>query len=41
MSDTVMNVKHKVAEHASLFYIENITPYDFVFGLIDKSDFSL
>ena len=34
-----MAVKNKIAVHASSFYQENITPYEFVIAIIDKSDF--
>jgi hypothetical protein len=40
MSDSIMAIKQKMADHASTFYQTNVGPYDFVIAQIDKQDFS-
>ena len=36
-----MGIKNKIAQQASDFYKENITPYEFIISSIDKSDFTI
>ena len=40
-SDSMMDVKTEIAEHAREYYKRPITPYHFVMGQIDKRDFTL
>jgi hypothetical protein len=41
MSDSLMDIKREMADQAREFYKRPITPYHFVIGKIEKSDFSL
>ena len=41
MGDTLMNVKQRIAQHASEYYKKKITPYEFILAQIDKSDFTI
>lgn len=41
MSDTLMDVKQRISQHASEFYKKKITAYEFVMAQIDKSDFTI
>ena len=36
-----MDVKQRIAQHASEYYKKKITPYEFVLAQIDKSDFTI
>ena len=41
MTDTMMDVKCKIAQHAREFYKQPISPYEFIMAQIDNRDFSL
>jgi len=41
MATTFMDVKETVAQHARVYYGQPVTPYDFVMGQIDKTNFTL
>lgn len=41
MTDTLMDVKQRIAIHATEYYKKKITPYEFIMAQIDKSDFSI
>lgn len=40
-TDSLMNCKVIIADHASSYYKNDITPYDFIIALINKSDFTI
>jgi hypothetical protein len=41
MSDSMLEVKRQIAEHATEYYGKYVSPYEFIMAQIDKSEFTI